>query len=172
MARGFGRHQRNVANIVIRLTLKGLGSLLYMIKGKPSSALTRLILELWLTQLSQLLKVSQATTTLDLLGYASPDLCPDCGALLPISRGCRSQWHLNRPPGKFERAARDFQQLLSSQQLLVNKRDYDNIVRVVGDPVTRYIASTPDVPSEASFYETWFKQGQEIKGKYRWMYDD
>lgn len=33
----------------------------------------------------------------------SQELCPKCGCLIPITRGCRSNWHLNRV-GKFQAA--------------------------------------------------------------------
>lgn len=199
MARGFGRRQRRELSILTQLTLRGLGSLLYMTRGKPSCALIQLILQLWLTQLSHLLRELQPTTTLDRLGSASrwphqlpsPELCPDCGALTPVARGCYSRWHLDRPPGKFssvtmhgteESAKRHFDDLNSiwvreilDPELLVSTRTYDEIMNYtnkhLGDAITRYISSTPDVPSE-SFYDQWFKQGQWIKGKYRWQYDD
>lgn len=178
MARGFGRRQRSALNIVTQLTLRGLGSLLYMTKGKPSSALIQLILQLWLTQLSHLLRELQPTTTTTRLGSASKwphelpgqETCPECGCLTAVARGCSASWHWagRRPPGKFERAARD---LDAEPLMLLNTRTYDELVRFVGDPLTRYVASIPDVSSD-SFYDHWFKQGQEIKGKYRWMYDD
>ena len=176
MARGFGRRQRSALNIVTQLTLRGLGSLLYMTKGKPSSALIQLILQLWLTQLSHLLRELQPTMTTTRLGSASrlpyelpgalePEVCPACGCLTAIARRCTSSWHWaeNRKPGKFEQAACG---LDTDPLLLVNTRTYDELVRFVGDPFERYITSTPDVSN--SFLEQLRNRPANLQERLNW----
>ena len=146
MARGFGHRQRRELSTLTRLTLQGLGSLLYMTRGRPSSALTQLILQLWLTQISQLLRELQPTTTLDPLGSASkwPHQLPLAPEIL-----------VNK---------RDYELLGSEFNRLLDEYHPEGTVE-------SYIFSTPDVPSHGA-WELYQRAARRADSMYKWRYND